>query len=432
MAVTLPLPLPLLGPVAALVLALALFAPLHLLLLIDPLLVVGWGDWELAGIRFDPSDVVLAGLAAGLALRGRWRRREGDGDLPAIGLWALLGGLISAAFLAAPGNQPYLTDPVRALYQLYRYAWKPLLYYPLALLLLADRRRMAQLALALIAAADAAALIAIPQGYAGLRAGGPFRTGNELGGVMVLPLVLCFAGLVGRPAPRWRWFFVASGLLITRALLFSGSRGAFVAVLAGCALFAAGLLTVGGGRVRVVRLSLLALLAAGGLALLVPDLAERPNVSRLLSVTEGTQADTLRWRMEQRWPHFGALALDHPFLGTGTDVDWSLGSQANTPHSGYLSLALLHGIPAAALFVAFAALAIRAGIRVFRHGASEPDRLLGLAIAAALAGLLVHNLEESTWPHPFVAKAFWMLTAFALALPRLAPDPAPARPDPRR
>src|SRR5437660_6848044 len=99
-----------------------------------------------------------------------------------------------------------------------------------------------------------------------------------------------------------------------------------------------------------------------------PDLRSRPALQRRLSVS--TEDGNLQWRLKERWPYFWAKALKRPWLGWGTDVDFSLGENTNTSHNGFLALAVKQGFPAALVFVALMLLGLRDGIRTYRSAES--------------------------------------------------------------
>jgi hypothetical protein len=93
--------------------------PYALLLLALLTVVIRPGDWSIAGIRLDPLDLCFFGVAASAIVKPgsvpSFRR------VPYLWLWFALGVLVSIAYLVAPMNARYLTDPARIAYQLYRY-----------------------------------------------------------------------------------------------------------------------------------------------------------------------------------------------------------------------------------------------------------------------------------------------------------------------
>lgn len=452
-----PLPAWLFPIVAAVVAALTRRgAPTHLLVL-DLIFVLLPGGWVVAGIMVNPTDLVFAGIITIFLRRGvKWQA-----EVPMYRLWILLGVLQSLAYVHAPQNHEYLTDPLRAVYQLYRYCWKPILYYPISAILLADRRTLDRIWLCLLLVADAASLQGVVQGFQGARASGPFAGTNALGGVLLTPMLvagtLLLRGAVGGSAttmthildwvlfgrrsghlgrslrPGLVLFYGISILLMARALVFSNSRGAFVALLAGVLLCTVCLWTTVHGRGQVVRTAAVAVLLVGMLLAVRPSVLEGPNVQRLASVSGGTDVDNFRWRLEQRWPHFTHRVLTSPLLGFGTEVDPALGAM-NTPHNGYLALALVHGIPAASIFVFFGIVALHTGLRVSRDSQDPWERSFGLGAAASILGLLIHNLVDATFLMHFVACLFWMLVAAMLTARRRADAAlsAPARTRPSR
>jgi hypothetical protein len=101
----------------------------------------------------------------------------------------------------------------------------------------------------------------------------------------------------------------------------------------------------------------------------------------------------------------------------------------NTPHNGYLSLALHHGLPVAILMLFFGLRSAMHAWRTFlRRGPTGP-RLLALGVSAAIIGLMTHNIVESTLTQPYVEKLFWVLAGLASVSSILGKDaPAPAAP----
>src|SRR5262249_51116617 len=142
-----------------------------------------------------------------------------------------------------------------------------------------------------------------------------------------------------------------------------------------------------------------------------------PNVARMLSAGN-TDDENYQWRVNERWPHFRRVIADNPWFGIGTDVDPSLGADANTPHNGYLSEGVEYGVPAVVAIVAFALLGIRDGLRGFRRNPERDQRILLAALASGIIGLLAHNYTEATFELPFIFKGFWLFIGTAAVLSR--------------
>lgn len=388
-------------------LVLALFFPIWWLVVYDLVTAFVFGGWSIGFLRLGPDDVKAGLIVLALVLRAR---RTGGDKLPLLLPWAILVVLLCLSYLHAPINQRNLTDPVRIVYQLGRYCVRPLIYLPLILILVRSAQRSYLVLNAVIVAGVTVSLPAIQQGYAGVGATpGPFWTGNQLGGVLVMPILIALAGLV---LPRSRAHLVLSIVgfgLMARAMLFSASRGAMVACVGGTLFFVAMLMLHRVGRRRLGYLAPLGALALVAALPLLPAILSRPTVAHAMSATDGSKASTMQWRMQERWPHFWNIALENPLLGIGTAVDPSLGDHANTPHNGFLSLLVEYGFPAFFLILFFAGRAIHNGLLLYRLAPNPDHRIYGATCAAAVAGILTHQLVEVTITAPFTFKLFWIL-----------------------
>ena len=404
--------LALLIPVVA---ALALFGRPYALLLLG-LALPSRGGWSLAGLRLDPADLVFAGILVTYLLRPGIIPRGAFRQVPLRGVWLAIGLIVTLAYFVHPASSEHITDPARALYQVYRYCWKPLLYYPLTCMLIGDNphRRWVAIA-AIIVGGDVLALDATIEGYTRPTVRGLLGAKNALGGALIIPLIFAALSCFSASSRRRFAFSLASLLLISRGLLFSSSRGAFVAAFAGLAVMA--LLMFGQKRSRRALFQMAGLACAGFvvLVMLKPDVLMRPNVRHMFSATQGTQDSNFQWRLEQRWPHFWAMAVDNPWLGVGTHVDESLNEDgANTPHNGYLSILVTHGFPVGMLYLVFALSALRGAYLVGKRAREPADRMFGYAALAAIVCFLVHNIVESTIMIPFVRQTFWAMLAVTL------------------
>ena len=414
------------------ILALALRAPPYVLLLADLAFVFVPGFWILAGTYVDKTDMVFLGIAVALATHRGSRRRLRVQEIPYFGLWLAFGLISCVAYLYAPINQMNLTDPMRIAYQLYRYCWRPILYYPLTMLLLTDRKKLQAAMVTIVLVADVCALQGAWQGFGGDDATGPFADKNGLGGFLIMPLILSLSQFLYPQSKRAKQFFGASVLVLLRGLVSASSRGAFVATAGGIGFFLVVLATTTHGLSRVTRLAMTTFLLLLLSLAVRPDLLERPNVQHLLEATDPADVGNYQWRQEERWPYFRQKVLDNPWFGVGTDVDLTFTS-CPTPHEGYLAVSLISGIPACIILVTFAALAgIREGTRVFSRGKDRNQQAIGLAVAASIIGLLIHNFVEATMVVASVMRVFWILAATAALLARrgavFASEQAAAKP----
>lgn len=409
---------------ALIVAVLAIRARPLTLLLASPVLAPFSEQWNLGGVLIDSTDLVLAGLAGMWIVRPR--SFHSTAPIPSLGTWFIVGALASAAYVAAPQHWEYITNPIRLSYQLYRYCWKPLLFYPITAMLVREKADFDAVLRAAVLGAVLTSVEAISQGYSGLRATGPFGYGaNAMGGVLVLPVMACVFGLMEPPSPRARWVFGVATLLIFRALVFSGSRGAMAGVLGGGMVVVAGLRATTRGRQRLRRLANLGLFVVVVVTLIRGNPLERPAMQRFIKgdQQEEEYGGTFMWRIEERWPHFLAQVRESPWLGWGTDIDLSLGPAGNTPHNGYLSIAVTSGVPSLAVFVYLVVGALRAVWTVSRLGRDAWERPLGVVVMAALVGVLVHNLVDSMFTVAPVGQLFWAFVAMAYRLDRLRVTP---------
>lgn len=406
---------------------------LHGVLWLDLLTVnLSPGYWELGPVRFDLTDLAMGFLIVGLiARRVQWRSIA---QIPHLHLWFALGVLISAAYLVSPINQRHLDAPHEVAYQLFRYCWRQILFYPLVMLLLSDPKRIRGTFIWIAISGTLLALQAIPEGYLGtrFRAAGPFESGNALGGALAPALVVC-AGLALQPGRgRGRILSLVAAVLVLRALVFTGSRGALVAAAAGLIALAVQLLPLQALRPRLFQFAGAGVIAALLLLSVNPSIVTEAPSLRRFSMASSSAGSTLEWRMQERWPHFTRIALDNPWLGAGIVVDPSLGGRGATPHNGYLAIAVLYGLPVVGLFLFFSFMALRAAFRIARSGVPPPVRFLTGISAAALVSLLLHNMIDSILLLEYGARYFWIFVTFCLAAERAraagAMRPAIARP----
>ncbi len=410
-------PIELLIAVAAAALSLALLAPFHVLVAFDLALVFIVDYWELGGVSFDPTDVILFSLGLAIVARGRFSPRRLIAEIPYLLPWLALGTFTTLSYLYSPLNAENLTDPVRIAYQVYRYCWKPLLYYPICLLVLRDLRQARHAWTAILVGGNVCAGHAVLQGYGGIvhEPPGPFGTGNELAAVLIVPFVVATAGVLF-PVSRFQWLFsVASVALIARAVLFSASRGGMVSMMAAAGLLGGFTALTTTGRRRLLRLAPAAALAPLVLIAVRPDVLDRPTVQHAFTLFEGSKTANMQWRIKQRWPHFLRIAVANPVLGTGTYVDETLSKDANTPHNGYLSLAVKYGFPMLALFLFFLLQSMGNFLRSFRRASDLDERFFHLTLGAAVFGVATHNLVETTWTMSVIQKYFWMFCALGAA-----------------
>ena len=389
------------------------------------------GDWWLGAVMMNPGDLIL-GAVAFLFLSGRWP--EGDmrlRDVPLFKTWVLLGCLLSFSYLNSPYYSDRLTDPVRIAYQLYRYCWKPTLYYVLTALIVGrDVDRARKLMIVVLALGCFTAFSTVATYVIGGRAGADLiDEKNKFAGALIAPATACLALLLAAPAGRARTLLTVGLGILGVGLVAAGSRGAMVAAGVAAIVLMVSLARFAGGRRRLFRLVGWAAAAVVVVLLVVPDIGRFAGARQLAELSQGSDVNTLTWRMELRWPHFWKIILEHPWVGVGTDRDYSLGESMNTPHNGYLSLALHHGLPVAILMVFFGLRSAMHAWRTFlRRGPTAP-RLLALGVSAAIIGLMTHNIVESTLTQPYVEKLFWVLGGLASVSAMLGKD-APARVEP--
>ncbi len=392
----------------------SVFAPLYVLLLLALVCSALPFEWLVGGTQVGPEDIALLFLIPLLLVRARGSLLVAWRGLPYRRTWLLLVILSAVAYSTAPTSHQYFTTLPATAYQILRYSIRELMFYPLAAFLLVDKSKVTRALVAVLLVVDCSALLSVWQGWQDVTAHGLFDR-NVTGSVYLLAFLSCLVAILSVRTALSRMFILASLLLMLRALLFAGSRGSWAGIAAGSSFLLFFLVRTGPWRRRLVRWSGAALVAVLLTLVVKPDLFDRPNVQRLLTLSAPMQEDTFNWRREVAWPHFWNLALQNPWLGRGVAYDLSLGQDTNTPHNSYLAIAVSRGFPVLALYLFFSIATIAAGLAMFRKARDDWFGPVGLVGASFLVGIWLNGVVDTLLEVPFTLSVLWMVQGVVLA-----------------
>jgi O-antigen ligase len=233
---------------------------------------------------------------------------------------------------------------------------------------------------------------------------------------LVPVLFLAAASAFADPGRTWRRIHTAVVILAATAILFSATRSAALAVVAGAIWFAWSALR-GTGRfsIKYAVAPVVVVLAVAGFIL-------SPAGANLRHRIDQWQSDLGGPRLGM-WKECPALIAQHPVFGEGPDVfagEFRRVESAElsrrfpdfyneTPHNALLDAACAQGIPGALILIGLFAVAWRAGWKAdFRQ---SPIRT---GLNAALLGLLVSSMFASL---TLVTSLYlWMAAGLAVAL----------------
>jgi len=272
-----------------------------------------------------------------------------------------------------------------------------------------------------------------------LRYGGPIAESNIWGQVLVSILPIALYRLARAHTPQSKVLAASASLFILLAMLFTQSRGAFLALVLVLIFIAFDL-----------RIKSSTLLAVGSVGLLLLFLVPSKYTERFKSLDIFFQAnqdstlsqdESVQGRREKMITGL-AMFADHPFLGVGfanyTDNYWSyagsLGLEAATqdvnsettarqPHSLYIEIMAETGIFGIATFLGFLGLLL-GGLYKTRSKINEnqknPDPDWPAWISSLMMSLFTF-LVAGFFLHGIGFRFIWVLSGLAMAAIHLAP-----------
>jgi O-antigen ligase len=230
------------------------------------------------------------------------------------------------------------------------------------------------------------------------------------GYVAMYALVFLFASRSVQIRPSARMYLAAVGLLMVVVLVFTLSRGAWIAFGATAALF-------GVATNRRLVVLLLVALAAGHRW--IPE--EAVARTETLTAVELSNASSLEDSMDAsaglriiQWKTFPQMFLEHPVLGSGLNTYPSrLGRHTGifrSAHATMIEIGTEMGTLGLAgylcLLIAAAAVAIR---RAYRAPPGSLARSVGLGLAAATVCLFLLDFTGTRFRANTVTSYFWLL-----------------------
>lgn len=386
-------------------------------------------------------------------LKGEFRFSTNPLQLPLlglifIGLIQLLpfrGGNVSADLLSVPASQalslaPYMTR--FAVVQLVVY----LVFFAAALAYLNNQKRLRAIVTTIIVFGAFWAFFGVLQriakvdGIYGVRVTNQAFTfasyvnQHHFAALMEMTIGLTLAVLFGRATkPDKRIFLVAAALSMGIAILFTGSRGGLISLLAVLIfVIAANLLKkrdgnpeeTDGETTKNYRRSFA--LVIGGLALVlglfgaVIMLGGDESLLRGVGLTEDG-ADISNGRI-----HFWQITLkiisDYPILGTGLDTfgmaftrydTWNGSFRIEQAHNDYLQILSDAGIFGFVCVAAFIFLLFKQGLRTIAKSSDVFRRSVALGALAGCFGIIIHSLFD--FPLRTPGNSYFFLIFAALA-----------------
>jgi len=205
----------------------------------------------------------------------------------------------------------------------------------------------------------------------------------------------------------WRLVVGAEILALALALLLTGSRGGWLAVMVSFALFV---------LMRFRRYSLLMFAGAAAVATFAPQAL----TNRLLSAFSPTHSSNVfrigiwngvRDMLEVHWPLGTGLGAD-AFAKVYQEYMWGVARAAHA-HNTYLQMLAETGVLGfiAVLWALFAVIR-----RTSVAGVNSNRPFLLAAVPAALLGLLLHGMVDHIWYNPKLLLAFWAVAGLGMGL----------------
>jgi O-antigen ligase len=382
------------------------------------------------GLNMSNLILLLAPLAW-LSSRRASRRRLPGGTLETLVVVYMVVGTLSVA--QAVGR----VDSVGELLQTYRGWLAPFLFFFVARGLVRDR---AGLVAVLRVMATVTILVAALTWVEGLsrsdrgsidaaRVRGLMQQANQMGAFLVYYGVLLLALALRERHWGRRLLYLGGFLVAARAMLFTFSRSAYLALAAGCSM------------VVLLQSPLLMLAGAGGGAVAValrPSLIPASVRERMAETTEGVGLEGERQSLDKSseyrlilWGAAFRMIRERPLTGVGlgefssvvphyTEVTLSK-DDPNDAHNAFILIAAEMGLPAlAAVLVLLAAVALAAARAFFRRH-HRADRTVALAVLGSWVGLVVSCMFGSRFSDESLISYFWILVAL-LAVARCLPE----------
>lgn len=243
---------------------------------------------------------------------------------------------------------------------------------------------------------------------------------NVLGSYLVLLLPITAALLQTTRAHQAKLVLGAVSLAMLACLIFTFSRGAWLAFLAAALTY---------GLLQNRRILALILVGAILLPAVSPPVANRLQYTFSSKYIESSQ----HGGRFARWEEALNRVTAHPVTGAGLGrFGGATAARYNIPgtfyvDNYYLKLAVETGLLGLGVFLWLLLNVVRLLSNIIRELAQDPHtRALACGITAGLFGVLVHNFVENIFEVPMMQTMFWVLLGLATQL--LSPQKAPRDP----
>jgi len=370
------------------------------------------GSWDELLFLF-----ILVAWPLQMAARGNIAWRRTMMDIPVI---VYIGIILFLYFLRSP-DATLALEGARVYIQY-------LLWYFVAANLIINHRQLDALATGLIATATILALIGIYQYIVGVempagwvdQAEAGVRTRvfslvtspNVLGSLLVLFIPMTISRIINlKNRIHWQLIYAACLAAMLACLLFTYSRGAWLALAGALALYSI-----------LYSPKMFLVMALGGLAGLkfVPGIGSR--LSYMLSAEY--MASSARAGRLARWSMGLDRLKENPWFGEGFGRFGGAVAARRIPGSFYVDNFYLKTAVESGLIGLLALLwlllnAFRLGIDAVRRLADHKTRLLAAGMLAGLTGVILHNGVENIFEVPMMATYFWFLAGMLAAAPEV-------------
>jgi O-antigen ligase len=234
---------------------------------------------------------------------------------------------------------------------------------------------------------------------------------NVLGSLLVV-FIMVTAGRLLTARGRWeRWFYLSALAAMTACMVFTYSRGAWLALGLAATAFS-----------LMYNPRLLIVMAAGSLAAVkfVPGIGAR--LSYMFS--SAYVASSQRAGRLALWQSALDRFRQDPLFGTGFGSFGGAVAARRIPGSYYVDNFYLKTLVESGLIGLLALLwllgsAFRCGYAVYKKINDADLKILAAAILAGLLGVAAHNAVENIFEVPMMATYFWLLAGMLTALPHI-------------